>query len=128
MPQVFNCPHCKTAMSLPDDSAGKAFRCPSCKNPFTVPAAAPALQAVGAGAASSSSATRPGSTPSVPSLNLPPVGSAEAKAAGATPTTCPACGSTLLPGAIACMDCGFLLQADTSQETDLAPNICTNPA
>ena len=24
---------------------------------------------------------------------------------------CPACGSTLLPGAIACMDCGFLLQA-----------------
>jgi predicted Ser/Thr protein kinase len=132
MPQVFHCPHCKTAMQLPDDSAGKAFRCPSCKNPFNVPAAAPALQTVGAGAASSSS-SRPPSSPSsssVPTLNLPSITSAEAaaKAAGGTPTACPACGSPLLPGAIACMDCGFLLQADTSQETDLAPNICTNPA
>src|SRR6516225_892262 len=126
MPQVFNFPHCKTAMSLPDDSAGKAFRCPSCKNPFTVPAAAPALQTVGAGAASSSAS----SSASMPSLNLPSISSAEAaaKSAGGTPSACPACGSDLLPGAIACMDCGFLLQADTSQETDLAPNICTNPA
>ena len=131
MPYVMKCPHCSTAMQLPDGSEGKQFRCANCKTPFTA-GAAPALQTVGAAAASSTS--RPPSAPSVStaaaSINLPSIASAEAaaKAGGAAPTACPACGSTLLPGAIACMDCGFLLQADTSQDTELAPNICTNPA
>jgi len=35
----------------------------------------------------------------------------------------------LLAGAIACMDCGFLLQADgAATEAEGAPNLCTNPA
>ena len=54
MPYVMKCPHCSTAMSLPDGSAGKQFRCVNCKQPFTAagPAAACAgLQTVGATAA-----------------------------------------------------------------------------
>jgi predicted Ser/Thr protein kinase len=127
MPYVMKCPHCFTPMSLPEGSEGKQFRCVKCKQPFTstAPAPSPALQTVGAGVASSSQ-----SVSSAPSINLPSVSSAEAaaKAAGGTPTTCPACGSNLLPGAIACMDCGFLLQQEGDQESELAPNICTNPA
>src|SRR4051794_13377886 len=130
MPQVINCPHCKTPMSLPDGSAGKQFRCVKCQQPFTAPAAAPAPALVGAAAGPAPS--RPASSPSVssPSVNLPSVSQAADNAAksGATPNACPACGSTLLPGAIACMDCGYLLQSDTAQENELAPNICTNPA
>ena len=35
----------------------------------------------------------------------------------------------LLPGAIACMDCGFLLQGDgAAPEAEGPPNLCTNPA
>src|SRR5207247_2049627 len=41
---------------------------------------------------------------------------------------CPACKATLLPGAIACMDCGYLLQPDTGPEPEGPPNLCTNPA
>jgi hypothetical protein len=129
MPQIIQCPNCQTPMQLPDGSAGKQFRCVKCMKPFTVgaPAPAPAMQTVGAAASSSAGAA---ATMSPGSINLPSISSAEAaaKAAGGTPSACPACGSNLLPGAIACMDCGFLLQADTSQETELAPNICTNPA
>ena len=126
MPYVMKCPHCNTAMSLADGSEGKQFRCVNCKKPFTAAGApAPVLQTVGAAATSTSQ-----SASSAPSITLPSVSTAEAaaKAAGGTPTTCPACGSNLLPGAIACMDCGFLLQQEGGQESELAPNICTNPA
>ena len=50
-------------------------------------------------------------------------------AKGAAPTKCPACGSTLNEGAVACMDCGFMLQADTGPaEPEGPPNLCTNAA
>jgi predicted Ser/Thr protein kinase len=132
MPYVMKCPHCSTAMGLPDGSAGKQFRCVNCKQPFTAaapPAPAPALQTVGA-AATSSTSSGGQSMASMQSINLPSITTAEAaaKAAGGTPTACPACGSALLPGAIACMDCGFLLQQESGQESELAPNMCTNPA
>lgn len=127
MPYVMKCPHCNTPMSLPDGSEGKQFRCVGCKKPFTAGGPAPVLQT--AAAASATSSTSQGST-SGPGINLPSVSTAEAaaKAAGGSPTACPACGNPLLPGAIACMDCGFLLQQDSGQESELAPNICTNPA
>src|SRR6202043_1527945 len=46
------------------------------------------------------------------------------------PSKCPACGSDLLPGAIACMDCGFLIQSEASAapEADGGVSICPNPA
>jgi predicted Ser/Thr protein kinase len=127
MPIIINCPHCSKAMQLPDGSAGKQFRCPNagCGKPFMVPGAsatpsaanvslgsAPNLQ-LGAGGGGVAAPPRPVVAPS-----RPPV-----------PTKCPACASELLPGAIACMDCGYLIQADTGGGEDgPAPNICPNPA
>ena len=131
MPQVIRCPSCTTPMQVADNSAGKQFRCPSCKKPFVVPAAVPQPVAVAGGATASS--TRPPSTggASQASINLPPVPSAGSKPAPAssTPANCPACGSPLLPGAISCMDCGYLIQTESAAETEgPAPNICPNPA
>jgi serine/threonine protein kinase len=34
----------------------------------------------------------------------------------------------LLPGAIACMDCGYLLQAEGAGDAEGAPTLCANPA
>ena len=133
MPQVIRCPNCTTAMQVADNSAGKQFRCPSCKKPVTVPAAAPRPVAVGAAAG----AARPPSSGNVSlgNINLPPVPAAGAKPSGAaastTPANCPACGSALLPGAISCMDCGYLLQPEGAAGAEAegpAPNICPNPA
>src|SRR5207248_1366698 len=45
------------------------------------------------------------------------------------PTTCPSCKAALLPGALACMDCGYLLQGDgTASDPEGPPNLCANPA
>jgi predicted Ser/Thr protein kinase len=126
MPQVIRCPNCTAPMQVADNSAGKQFRCPSCQKPFTVPAPVPQPVVVGATAG-------PGRTPSV---NPPPVLTPVAKQSAApaitstTPTNCPACGSPLLPGAISCMDCGYLIQADgaVGEAEGPAPNICPNPA
>jgi predicted Ser/Thr protein kinase/phage FluMu protein Com len=135
MPQVIRCPKCNTAMQLADDAAGKQFRCPTCKNPFTVGASAKQPAAVAAAAAlrpASSGNVTVGSTPAL-SLAPPPsaaaVGSAKpTPPPGAAPSECPACKSPLLPGAIACMDCGYLLQSDAAAEAEGAPNICPNQA
>ena len=44
-------------------------------------------------------------------------------------TKCPACGSDLLPGAVACMDCGFLIQSEAAAtESEAPPTLCPNPA
>jgi predicted Ser/Thr protein kinase len=109
-------------MKVPDDAAGKQVRCPTCKQAFLVgaPARAPVAAAapVGAGvrAAAATAPARPATAPATP------------KAAPPTPTECPACKAALLPGAIACMDCGYLLQSDASAEAEGAPNLCPNPA
>jgi predicted Ser/Thr protein kinase len=110
MPVIIKCPNtaCAKAMQLPDNAAGKRVQCPSCKQPFQVP----------------SQAATP--TPSSPSISLGDVGNG---AKSATPTKCPACGSLLNEGAVACMDCGFMLQADTGPaEPEGPPNLCANPA
>jgi predicted Ser/Thr protein kinase len=146
MPFVIRCPHCTNAMQLPDGSGGKQFRCPTCQKPFTAPAPPPAAGAAPAGAAAAGGkgsggvavVTRPAAPPAPPPPR-PPSGpdvgvtpAAETKAAAgttATPKECPACGTALLPGAIACMDCGYLIQAGPAAgETEGAPNLCPNPA
>jgi predicted Ser/Thr protein kinase len=112
---------CKTKMQVGDDAAGKQFRCPACKTVFTVPStkreavsAAPRPAAARAGGSGQVSAAHATSKP----------------AAASTPTACPACGSDLLAGAVACMDCGFLIQSAPSPgESDgAAVSICPNPA
>jgi len=123
---------CKTKMQVGDDAAGKQFRCPNCKTIFTVPAPArePAAAAVvtapkAAVPASAAAGSRPGSSESI--TFSPPSPKA---VGGPPPTACPACGSELLPGAVACMDCGYLIQAaPTPGEADSgAVSICPNPA
>jgi predicted Ser/Thr protein kinase len=123
MPQTLKCPNCKNPVTVPDGSQGKQMKCPSCKKPFTVPGAAlQAAAAVGAGAKAG-----PAPPPSSMDFNLPNIPQQSSGGAGAT--KCPACASDLLPGAISCMDCGFMLQQDTGDTGGgEAPIICTNPA
>jgi predicted Ser/Thr protein kinase/phage FluMu protein Com len=118
MPQVIRCPHCTKSMQVPDNAGGKNVRCPSCKKPFTIPAAA--------GAVPKPAAPAPAA---VPVSGNGAKGAVAAPAPAPLPTICPSCGSKLLEGAIACMDCGYLLQAETGpQEPEGPPNLCTNPA
>jgi tRNA A-37 threonylcarbamoyl transferase component Bud32 len=123
MPQVIRCPHCTKGVQVPDNAAGKQLRCPLCNRMFIVGGLpTPAKEPVGAAAAARGT---PGPAPTPPPRPAPP----GPRAAPSTPTECPACKSPLLPGAISCMDCGFLLQSDTAvQETEGAPNLCINPA
>jgi serine/threonine protein kinase len=111
-------------MQVPDNVAGKRVACPSCKQPFQVPMLQPAV--VGAAAPASPAA------PSPAKPATPPLGNgakAAAAPAPATPTKCPSCGSTLLEGAVACMDCGYLIQTETgAAEGEGPPNLCANPA
>ncbi len=137
MPYVIRCPSCTTPIQLADDSGGKQFRCPSCKKPFLAPPA-PAREMVAAAAGpapvpapprSPAPAPRPtpppssSRPPSVPSLG----GLVESAPAGAA--ECPACKARLLPGAIACMDCGYLVQPEAATgDLEGTPVLCTNPA
>jgi len=132
MPQITRCPHCTKSIQVADNAAGKAVRCPLCQKVFTVQAREPA--AVGtagrAAAAPAGAASHAGVAPS----GLKPAGGSGRLAAAPppispqTPAECPACKAPLLPGAIACMDCGYLLQADLGAEPEGQPNLCTNPA
>jgi predicted Ser/Thr protein kinase/phage FluMu protein Com len=129
MPLVIRCPHCQKPMQLADNSAGKQFRCPSCRNAFTVGGSAPApavSAAVGGGAAV---ATRPTAPPARPSSS-PTVDGGSAKTAPAPSLKeCPACKAEIPEGAIACMDCGYMIQPETSAaELEGTPNLCPNPA
>jgi hypothetical protein len=120
-------------MQVGDDAAGKQFRCPTCKTIFTVPAPAAARQMAGAAVgapAAPAPPSRPAPPPPAPPAAKPsgPVPKVAARPP-ATPSTCPACGAELQPTAIACMDCGFLIQSDTAPpETEGAVSICPNPA
>src|SRR5438552_1251610 len=133
MPQVIRCPHCQKSMQVPDNVAGKQVRCPSCKQPFLVaatPVRQPAVAAVGAGAPAKAAAPAvPASAADHRYQTAAPAAPAAPVAAPGTPHECPACHSTLLSGAIACMDCGFLIQPEgAAAEPEGPPNLCTNPA
>src|SRR5207253_2878651 len=122
----------------------KQFRCPSCQKPFLVggsggaPAGRDGARAAagpGGGRAAAPVAPPP-PTPSRPAVPppLPPTPSATtttttgARADTSAPAECPACKAKLLPGAIACMDCGYLIQAEAAGAEEGAPNLCPNPA
>jgi serine/threonine protein kinase len=45
-----------------------------------------------------------------------------------TPTVCPTCRTTLLPGAVACLECGYLVNTETGVEPEGTPTPCVNPA
>ena len=106
MPYVINCPHCKQQMQMADGAAGKQFRCPGCKNGFVAP----------------------GPSAPAPAAPVPKPAAAPASAKPSAPNACPSCGAKLLEGAVSCMDCGFLLQADAGSESEEAPNLCPNTA
>ena len=113
MPYVIRCPHCTKSMQVPDNAAGKHVQCPSCKKAFAVPALVAAAAASAQPATTGNGSRAAATAPSKP----------------ATPTKCPSCGSTLLEGAVACMDCGFMLQGDgPAAEPEGPPNLCANPA
>src|SRR5579864_2304833 len=117
MPQVIRCPHCTKSMQVPDNAGGKNVRCPSCKQPFMIPSAA----------VKAAPAVSP--PPSSPAAGNGSRGAVAAPAPAPLPTVCPSCGSKLLEGAIACMDCGYLLQAESGPaEPEGPPNLCTNSA
>ena len=138
MPIVFGCPKCNMKMQLPDNSGGKTFACPTCKVPFTVPASAsPASPSVPSVNIPAPVVNKPAVSPGVaPVAATPKVAKADSSQVASKPSSpvigpinCPACTAQLLPGAISCMDCGYLLQAEsTLAEGDgVSPAICTNP-
>jgi predicted Ser/Thr protein kinase len=102
---------------------------PGCQKVFTVPSApARALAAVAAGASLASDAPTTLAPPPAESAGMQTLASETALGRSVTTTECPACHAALLPGAIACMDCGYLLQAEVGAEPEGLPNLCTNPA
>ncbi len=124
MPQIIRCPNpkCQKTMQVPDNALGKRVSCPSCKQPFQIPGPASAAAAPAKAASASASGAAIAAPTSGNGARAP------ASPAG-TPTVCPSCGAKLLEGAIACMDCGFLIQAEgTAAEPEGPPNLCTNPA
>ena len=128
MPQIIRCQHCTKDIKVPDNVAGKPVRCPYCRKVFTVtfaPAHALAAAAVGPAPAPSPPPARPPisrSPEAGPTVTAPPT------AVSPGPTVCPACRARLLPGAVSCMDCGYLLQEAPEGEAEGPPNLCTNPA
>lgn len=123
MPLVTKCTHCQKPASVPDNAVGKRVKCPACKKEFVV-AGAPAMAGAVAGSGSQPAAKAAAGGGDA-SLDFS-AGSPTAATSG-TPTECPACKSPLLPGAIACMDCGYALaQPEVGDQEQ--PNICTNPA
>src|SRR5262249_15774834 len=144
MAQVTRCPHCGRSLQIADDALGKPVRCPVCKQLFAVRAAptpsspyppprsdlreergrAPAAQAevtVGAKVAGGS----------VAQIDAPPrpvrPSSRVAPSPPAGLTECPACKAQLLPGAGACVECGYLLPGEgAALEAEGTPNLCPN--
>ncbi len=113
MPQVIRCPSCQKSMQVPDHAAGKRVACPGCKKPFQIPALA---------------AAAPEAAP--PKSDVVAAAAETAGTSSSPPTACPACGSKLLEGAIACMDCGFLVQGETgpAEQEGAPPVLCPNQA
>lgn len=67
MPYRVNCPSCKTAYIVPEDSLGKRLQCSKCRQPFAVgnpkPPAPAAPKPAAAGRATANPAPRPASEP-----------------------------------------------------------------
>jgi serine/threonine protein kinase len=108
-------------MQVPDNAAGKNVRCvnPKCQKAFAVPAGSGAAAAQPAAAVAAKAGSGSAAKPAAPAAPAP----------ASEPTQCPACGSKWTAGAIACMDCGYLLPSEQeAPEQEGPPNICANPA
>jgi predicted Ser/Thr protein kinase len=130
MAQLTSCSHCQKAIQVPDNAVGKKVRCPLCKQIFTVPAA-PARELAGAAVRAPKALSPPRPPPKGPA---PSPSMAEATQSATTTAVspasgqCPACKALLLPDAVSCIDCGYLLRASPESEPEGPPNLCTNPA
>jgi serine/threonine-protein kinase len=132
MPQFSRCPSCRRELVIPDGAAGK-FRCPLCRQIFALRAAAapgPVMAAATSvpAAKAAASSTRPETAASVsapkPRPFAPPVSRASAPA-----SRCPSCSARLSGGALACPECGYLLQSDAEViDSEEAANLCPNTA
>lgn len=89
MPTVIPCPQCRKLIQIPEQGEGKKLRCPLCRHDFRLP-------------------------PRVPAAIVVEDGTAKA----VEPKQCPSCRANLLPGAIACMDCGHLLRPSVESDQD----------
>ena len=128
MPQLTRCPHCKRELKIPDGAAGN-LRCPLCQQVFAV-RAAPAREAVAAVAASEAPTKLPNGPLASASAARPPTSGSNRVAPARPPALheCPACKARLLPGAAACMECGYMVRDGAALESEEAPNLCPNPA
>ncbi len=124
MAQTMRCPHCQKTLRVPEHASGKQARCPACKREIVVSVSAVRETA----AVEASTETRNASSGSPESVDTCLGGAPSFPVESGLPTECPVCRMTLLPGAIACMDCGFLLQPEAEPQPEGPPNLCTNPA
>src|SRR5262245_57526424 len=124
MPQVTRCPHCQKSLQIPDDAAGKPIRCPLCKQVFrAVRAAEPAPLRTAPPATPSTVSVPPlASTTSVGRETMNRATPLPANGPALAPTECPACRAKLLPGATACLDCGYVVQGEgAAMDSEGAP-------
>ena len=134
MPQVIHCPNCNTAMQPARRLGRQAVplrrnarsRSPPCPGPRSANRGA-------AAAAAATAASRPASTPSAPTpaLDQPAVGrtaEAAAKAAGGARQLARPAAAPCFPAPSRAWIAAFCSSPRASQESELAPNICTNPA
>jgi hypothetical protein len=92
-------------MQIADHAAGTPFRCPFCKQLLTVATKPTAATVCTAGVGRSSGL----------------------EDTADLPTECPACRSPAPPGAASCMECGYLLHAQTFAADEEEPILCVNP-
>lgn len=138
MPHPVSCPHCKKSMQAPDQLLGKSVKCPSCKKVFKVePAAAKVPVGAGVGSGPAVSTPSPSSPPAAAPTSAPSATAAESKSTASVEikptalpalTECPACKEKWTPGAISCMDCGYMLQVEGPSEEAGPPVMCSNQA
>src|SRR5207237_6382460 len=131
MPQLIRCPHCNRELKMPDGAGGN-LRCPLCQQIFAV-RAAPLREPVGAAVASDAPTKLPnGAVAAANVATVRPASSPANRIVPARPPAsvheCPACKARLLPGAAACMECGYMVRDGAAMDSEETPNLCPNPA
>jgi Protein kinase domain len=130
MSQLTRCPYCHRELRIPEGATGK-LRCPLCRQVFalgSMPVRETVAASVGAPAPGRPAAvSRPPTA--APKPARPPGPPARDPGPRAAPLLCPACAARLATGAMACAECGFLVQSDGEViDSDEAANLCPNTA
>ncbi len=125
MSHVTRCPHCNTALQVPQDAGGRAIRCPVCKQLFAVRvtqapvATAPPTAPQSAPRANGGPARIPTGNTGISRMQRSSPAQGFAK--------CPGCGTATKPGFKSCPECGYLLGGDAAlDDAEAAPNLCPN--